>query len=320
MIRILVAEDHKAWRQRIRSLLEARPELRVICEVPDGLEAVQKAEELQPSLILLDIGLPKISGIEAAKRIRKVCEQSKILFLSQESSSEILQEALNSGALGYVYKPRAAVDLLSAIDAVLNGKTFLGIVPKQGTDSVNGTARPRFRHEALFYSDDVVLVERFADAISEALKAGRAAIAIVTELHRLALLQRLRTEAVDVDVAIQQGTCILVDAEDTLSSIMAEGLPDPQRALHGFSHLIDLASQATKAREIRITVCGERVGLLWARGQTDAAIRLEQLCNEVGKRHEIDMLCGYPIRELEGQNNERAFGHICREHSAVSSR
>ena len=143
MIRILVAEDHQAWRRRIHSLLEVRPELQVICEVPDGLEAVQKAEELKPLLILLDIGLPTLSGIEAAKRIRSGCEQSKILFLTQESSAEVVQEALKSGALGYVYKSRAAVDLLSAIDSVLNDKIFLGIVPKQGTDRANRTTQPR---------------------------------------------------------------------------------------------------------------------------------------------------------------------------------
>jgi len=313
-----VAEDHKAWRRQIHLLLAVRPELQVICEVADGLEAVQKAEELQPSLILLDIGLPKLSGIEAARRICKVCEHSKILFLTQEFSAEAVREALNSGALGYVFKTRAAVDLLPAIDSVLNGKKFLGTV-KQSTDSVDRAARPRFRHEALFYSDDVVLVERFAESISEALKAGCAAIGIVTELHRVALLQRLRTEAVDVDAAIEQGVCILVDAEATLSTLMAEGSLNWARASDGFSKLTNAAYKATKARETHITICGERAGLLWARGQSDAAIRLEQLCNELGKLHDINMLCGYPIRELHDGADEHAFRCICEEHSVVTS-
>jgi len=106
-------------------MLGKRPELQVICEVSDGLVAVHKAEELQPDLILLDIGLPTLNGIEAARRIRKVAPKSRILFLTQESSADVVQEALSLGAAGYVLKVRAGSELLAAVEAALQGKQFV---------------------------------------------------------------------------------------------------------------------------------------------------------------------------------------------------
>lgn len=91
----------------------------------DGLEAVQKAEELRPDLILLDIGLPTLNGIEVARRIRKLSPESKIIFVSQESSADVVQAALALGAQGYVVKAQAATDLVAAVEAVLAGKTFV---------------------------------------------------------------------------------------------------------------------------------------------------------------------------------------------------
>jgi DNA-binding NarL/FixJ family response regulator len=124
-IRILVADDYEDWRRQICLLLQARPELQVICEASDGLEVVQRAEELKPDLIVLDIGLPTLNGIEAARQIRKLSPESKILFLSQESSADVVQEGLKLGALGYVVKARAGTDLLAAVEAVLQGRRFV---------------------------------------------------------------------------------------------------------------------------------------------------------------------------------------------------
>jgi DNA-binding NarL/FixJ family response regulator len=121
----MVAEDFQPFRQFVCSKLEQRPELRVACEVCDGLEAVQKAEELGSDLILLDIGLPTLNDIEAARRILELSPESKIIFSSQETAADIVQEAMRLGAWGYVFKTHAEGDLLLAIDAVLSGKRFV---------------------------------------------------------------------------------------------------------------------------------------------------------------------------------------------------
>lgn len=106
-------------------MLQARPEWQVISEASDGLEAVEKAQGLKPDLILLDIGLPKLSGIEAARRIQQLSPSSKIIFLSQYNDLDIVRGALSTGARGYVRKTDIKRDLLPAMDAVLQGKQFV---------------------------------------------------------------------------------------------------------------------------------------------------------------------------------------------------
>ena len=124
-IRVLVVEDYESWRRYFLTLLSKNEGLQVIGEVSDGLEAIQKAEELQPDLILLDIGLPRLNGIEAARRIRRVSPASKILFVSENRSADVAEEALNTGAGGYVMKSDAESELLPGIRAVLDGKRFI---------------------------------------------------------------------------------------------------------------------------------------------------------------------------------------------------
>jgi DNA-binding NarL/FixJ family response regulator len=318
-IRVLVVEDHRDWRKLVRLLFQMRPEWQIICEVADGLEAVQKAEELKPDLILLDIGLPKLNGIEAARRIRQLSPNSKIVFLSMDNSPDTVQVALGTGALCYVYKAYAQSDLLPAVEAMLRGRRFVGngIKGYEFTDSPGATAP--FHHEVLFYSDDAVFLDSFTRNIAAALKAGNAAIVLATKSHRESLIQRLKAECVDVDGAIQQGTYISLDADDTLSTIMVNGLPDPVRFFEGLSGLIESAASAAKADHPRVAFCGECVGLLWAAGKTDAAIQIEQLANDLAKTHEVDLLCAYPLRSIHGPEDDQMFQRICAEHSAVYS-
>ena len=123
-LRILVVEDHAPFRRLICTALQRRAEFQTI-EAEDGLEAVQKAEALQPDLILLDINLPKLHGFEVAKQIRSLAPHARVLFMSQESSPDIVRKALSLGAHGYIQKLSAGTDLLPAIDAVLGGQRFV---------------------------------------------------------------------------------------------------------------------------------------------------------------------------------------------------
>ncbi|HEV8047409.1 MAG TPA: response regulator transcription factor [Terriglobales bacterium] len=123
-LRVLLVEDYEPFRRFLSFLLRAVPGLQIVGEVSDGLEAVRQTEGLRPDLILLDIGLPTLNGIEAARRIRKLAPESTILFVSQESSEDVMHEALSLGAIGYVVKAHAGSELLAAVEAARSGRLF----------------------------------------------------------------------------------------------------------------------------------------------------------------------------------------------------
>ena len=135
VVRVLLVDDYEPFRRFVREKLKTRSELEVVGEATDGLEAVQKVEELQPDLIVLDIGLPKLNGIEAAHRMSKLVPSTTILFLSQNDDAEIVEAALSNGAKGYVLKLDAERELLPAVGAVLRGERFAsrGIVQRRAS-------------------------------------------------------------------------------------------------------------------------------------------------------------------------------------------
>ena len=139
-VRVLVADDFAPWRRLLHSILQDKPELKIACEVSDGLEAVQKARELQPDLILLDIGLPTLSGIEAARQIRTIAPKAKMLFISENYSIDIAKSTLSAGGCGYVIKSDAGSELLVAIETVFLGRQFVSArLTAQSSPRVTGT-------------------------------------------------------------------------------------------------------------------------------------------------------------------------------------
>jgi DNA-binding NarL/FixJ family response regulator len=123
--RILIVDDCEAWRRMVRTMFQEHSDWQIICEASDGFEAVQISKELQPDLILLDVGLPRLNGIEAARQICAIAPRTKILFLSAILYADVMQEALCAGAQGYVLKSDAARDLMPAVEAVIEGKQFV---------------------------------------------------------------------------------------------------------------------------------------------------------------------------------------------------
>lgn len=299
--RILIVDDFEAFRRLICSLLQERADLQVT-QASDGLEALRRAEELQPDMILLDIGLPKMSGIEVARRVASLAPGAKILFLSIESDTDLVREALTLGA-GYIHKPRVQSDLLPAIEGVLKGERFVS----KGLESIEDT-EAHHRHEILLCHDDAAILESFTHFIAAALNAGNAAIVLATASHRESLLQQLRAQGVQIDAAIQQGTYISLDANES---------PDPSEFLGAIRGLREAAALAGK-KYPGVAFCGERAGRLWAEGKTDEAIQLEQLCDNLAKEQEVDILCVYPL--AKGQDAVPVLDSIFAQHSAVSYR
>ena len=337
-VRILVVDDFAPWRRFLIEKLGENRSFRIVGVVADGLEAVLKAEELQPDLILLDIGLPRISGIEAARRICRVAPKSKILFLSQELDPQVVRAALAEGGLGFVVKSDADDELFPAIDAVMLGKTFQSRrLTGSGTNEANSQRdllsseddvaplldfsppkrEPRC-HEVHFYSNDSLLLDGFTQFIGTALKAGRSAVFIGTVSHRTSILERLHAESQENRIAIREGRYVALDAAEFLSNFMVNDMPDAGRFLRVVSPFVATPSEAEGAQS-RVAACGECAPLLWADGKADAAIRLEELWNEIANRYDVDLLCGYQVERLRCDEDSYTFRRICEEHSAVHS-
>jgi len=305
---ILVVDDHEPFRQFFRASLAQRNETTIV-DVPDGWAAIEKATTLQPDLILLDIRLPGLSGFDVVRQLPRIAPHSKVLFVSQERDPQLIHETQRLGARGYVHKLRCIDDLMPAIDAVLDGRRFLS--------SILEFRHPR-RHEVIFSEEDTVVIEAFSRFAGDSLAAGHAAIVLATEIHRTGIVRTLRDSGLDVDAAIERGSCVLLDAAATLESIMVEGAPDRFRFLDGLRGLMDAASKATGLESPRVAICGECVSLLCATGDLDAAITLEKTGKDLVKlsgAHQVDILCAYPMPRWA--DDDHTFSRVCAQHSAV---
>jgi DNA-binding NarL/FixJ family response regulator len=334
--RVLVVEDFERFRHFICSTLSERPEFQIVGEVADGLEAVQKAEALQPDLIMLDIGLPSLNGIDAARRIRKLSPKSKILFMSQESSSDVVQEALALGAMGYVVKAYAGSELLAAVEAVLQGRQFVSgglsghyFTPASDSKILDRTNEPLSSpaserreitpsHGVEFYPDDSGFVAGFTRFIEAALESGSAVIVVASDAHRNSLVQRLRERGVDIVVAVQQGRYVSVDMAETLSTFMENDRPDPARFRTVADNLIVPAAKASRADSPRVAICGECASALWEQGKVDAAFEVEHLCDEIAKRGNVDILCGFILNSSQREQESDIYERFCAKRSGNS--
>jgi DNA-binding NarL/FixJ family response regulator len=318
--RVLVVDDYEPFRRFVCSTLGTRPELQIVGEASEGLEAVHKAEELQPDLIVLDIGLPSLNGIDAARRIRKLSPESKILFISQESSADAVQEALALGALGYVVKVHAGNDLLPAVKAVLQGTQFVsaGLTGHDSSAPMNDHgAAITHSHEVAFYADDSSVVDGYARFIESSLNGGNAVIVVVTESHRASLIPRLEADGLNVAAAIEQGRYIPLAAADTLSRLTVNDIPDPARCTKVLGDLIMGAAKGVRGANGRVVVCGEIAPTLLSKGNGEGAIKLERLWDEITKGYGVQTLCGYVLNSFQREQDSHIYERICAEHTAV---
>jgi DNA-binding NarL/FixJ family response regulator len=327
-----VADDYKEVRELVCLLLGKRRDSRIVGEASDGSEAVRKVVELKPDLIVLDINLPTLNGIEAARQIRERAPNSKIIFLSAETSADVVQEAFRSGAWGYVLKTNIGSELLAAVEAVLAGRQFASKeisghysadVPDflKYEEPVPLLPLKRWeitrRHEAQFHSDEGSLLGGFTRFIEASLTAGNPVIVIATESHRRSLLQTLQEHGVDSAAAIEQGRYIALDVAETLSTFMVNDLPDPVRFSEAAGNLLATAAKAATGKHSRVAACGEGTAILWAQGKAEQAIRLEQLWDEIAKTCNVDILCGYVLKSLQREQESHIYQRICSVHSAV---
>jgi DNA-binding NarL/FixJ family response regulator len=317
-VRILVVDDHEPFRRYFCSTLEQRADFQVIGKASDGLEAIQKTQELQPDLVLLDVGLPKLNGLEAARQMRKLAPLARILFISQEFSFDMIEAALQLGASGYVHKLRVQSDFLPAIESVLRGKYFVSGVIRGAFGEVT-TDTSAIRHEVQFCSDDAICVQNFTDFAASTMRAGKAAIVIATEPHRAAVFDGLSAKEWDVRGVIQRRALIPLDVPESLSTFMLNEKLDPARFFNIAGDLIEEAAKAAQREHApRVGICRECPPALFVNGNVAQALRLEQLWGLIARTSVLDLLCVYPSAAFENHND--ILQSIRAEHSAIYSK
>jgi PAS domain S-box-containing protein len=172
-------------------------------------------------------------------------------------------------------------------------------------------------HTVQFYGDDSFLLDGLSRFIGSALGAGDASIVIATKEHRDGLAQRLRACGLDLTIAVQQGRYIALDAAETLAKFMVDGWPDPERFHQVIGTAIQQSRLASRRDQGRLAAFGEMVALLWAEGKTEAAIRLEQLWNDLARTEDFHLHCAYPIGYFYEEQHASLIAKVCAEHSHV---
>ena len=334
-VRVLVVDDFEEWRRELRAILEEKPGLRVVGEAANGREAVQQAQALKPDLILLDIGLPVLNGIQVARVIGDSGLQSKILFVSENRRREIAEEGLRTTALGYVIKSQAGSELLPAVDAVLQGKQFVSAFlraqdPPAGDIGGNSWHEKAVaplppqnivvRHEVAFYADDAGLEAGFARTSRAVLKVKGTVLVIATESHRGNIYRRLQMDGVDLESKIRMGKYIQLDAVETLSKIMIGDLPNSRQCEQLLSEAFGKTTGSAQGEHRRIAICGECAPTLLGQCKLEAAVRLEHIWDEVTGARSADTLCGYVWGSSPDRDTNPVFQRICAEHSAIHGR
>jgi DNA-binding NarL/FixJ family response regulator len=331
--RVLLVEDHEPFRRYVRAALRERQDILLVAETGNGLDAVSKCQELQPDLVLMDVGLPGLNGLEAARRILALVPACKIIFLTQESSPEIVHEALKLGAAGYVVKAHAVGDLIRAIIAAEEGRQFVSkVVAPRGEDGTGTQAigdNPSreamspaqsgiaHSHVVHFHPDDPSLLAGFTGFVEDALKSGKAVIVIATKSHRHEILQALQERGLDVAAAMEAGRFVTLDVEKTLAKFMVDDLPDHDLFFSAAGEIVKSVKAMNQG--CRVLACGECAPTLWAQGNGNAAIQLEYLWDQLVRIYDLETLCGYMLTDSQRAQDGNTYDGICAAHTSFHS-
>ena len=349
-IRILIVDDHKAVRHSIRSLLSARAEWFICGEAEDGLDAIEKANSLRPDVVLMDIAMPRMDGVQATKIIRQGVPEAEVVLISQNDLSAGRIQATEIDARDFVSKCDLSRDLLSAIDKVVSQR-FPKIAPDRNgrEDSTvaqglfdsfsmienhrlkqnNGGRMNRHVHDepwcglladaaprdhiVQLYQDEQFLSRAVCRFAVSAINHGEGVILVPTSAHWNALRPRLEAEGVDVQAAQASGQLTVVDADQLLPSFMRDAMPDAPLFLGLAGETIANARGGDRFTKVRWW--GEMVNVLWERGDVAASMGLEDLFHKLAHDHEIAIFCSFLMDNFNGEVHARMLPRLGQNHS-----
>jgi CheY-like chemotaxis protein len=303
--RVLLVDDFKPWLRYAVSAIVKDPAWTLVALASDGLDAVQQAAAHQPEVILLDIGLPSLDGLEVAQRILKRHPTVAILFVTALNSVEIAKAALAIGARGYILKPNAPNELLAAMHAIAQGGRFIGA----GLGSLSESRI--VSHDVGFYTDESLLIDEYARVAGPALENGHTFMVATCAARREHLRDRLSKNGVDVERALREDRYREVDPSTMIDGVIVDGSIDERRFWTLANSLFGIGAHA----DGRIVACGDCAPTLLSQGNARAAIQLEYLWDEFSRAHRIDTFCGYLMSATA--EHEHAVETLRAAHSCV---
>lgn len=331
-VRVLIVEDFAEWRIELRRLVEGAPTLRVVGEAENGVEGVRRAADLAPDVVLLDLNLPFLNGIKVAQAIFASGNHPKIVFVSENRSLEIAQQAFEAGGLGYVVKSEIRRELLAAIHSALQDKRFVSDSlqpdrssvhsrgehpPDQEEGTVSSSYRTEFRHEVAFFEKDSDLERGFAEYAKAAIKAQKVVLLFASETHRTSISHQLSEDGIDLESLIATGRYIPLDATAALSKVMVNDTPDPVRCRGVLEDILRHIATVSEGGRPKLVVCAECAPTLLVQGKEQAAIQLERHWDEVSRAHSVDTLCGYSWYAFPDREASTVFARVCGEHTGI---
>lgn len=229
-------------------------------------------------------------------------------FGQEEGHSGLGEERYSAGSLA-----RLAVGMGNMYGITTRGGDGSHDQPRKGSWSQHGD----HPHGVQFYSQDKFLLEELSEYVGSALRAGNSAVVVATDTHRNGLLQWLVAQGLDIAALIEQGNFVIMDAAELLAEFMSDEWPNEERFNDVVRAIVAKALARARAAQPRVAVFGEMVALLWAQGKPDAAIRLEQLWNELARTNSFSLFCAYPMCSFEREEDAAMLLRVCNEHSAV---
>jgi CheY-like chemotaxis protein len=296
MAKILIVDDENEFRSMLRNKLQDHGH--EVCEAPDGRTGIS----LQPvgafDIVLMDIDLPDISGFEVIRQMKKASTRENIIVVTGDHKIEFVKDVAEQlGARFTFKKPLDVSKLVSMIQQVTDP-----LKPRE-----RGETSRAFRHEVQFYPDDVFLIEAVSSFVKTSLYEGAMVIIIATEHHRKAL-----QDLINFSYPIHESRAVFYDAEATLATFMRDDWPNKTLFTKEMGLILQQAALTGPAR-----VFGEMVAVLWAQGKLRAAIRLEELWNDLAREQEFTLLCGYPKSAFSNPKDNDLFLQVCRPHTHV---
>ncbi|MGB8988834.1 MAG: response regulator [Candidatus Sulfotelmatobacter sp.] len=317
-IKVLIVDDRAQFRRMVRSLIDSQPKYRICGEAGDGIEAIEKVRQLHPHLVLMDINMPRMDGLEATRIIRRENPDCHVVIVTQNDAAVAREQARSVDANGFVTKFDLIRDLLPEMGRVVMGNNRSGgekknvAVDGEPWRGLLSGAAPR-DHIVQLYQDEQFLNRAVCRFAAAAIANGEGIILVPTIAHWDAFRPRLESEGVDVNAAEKRGQLTIVDADNLLPTFMRDGMPDSPVFMGLAANVVSQARGDGRYPKVRWW--GEMVNILWERGDVAASMNLEDLFDQLANEQDIAIFCSFLMDNFNGDVHARMLPRLSENHS-----